>query len=66
MIELNSSMIKQASYDAMTGILTLVMNGGTYRYLDVPQDIYDGLLTAESAGKYFAQNIKGKFSFEKA
>jgi len=66
MIELNSSMIKSASYDHMTGILTLVMNGGAYRYMDVPSEIYDGLLTSESAGKYFAQHIKGKFRFEKA
>lgn len=32
-----------------------------YRYEGVPQSVFDGLLTAPSAGQFFAENVKGQF-----
>ena len=34
------------------------LNGAVYQYYDVPQSIYDGLMAADSHGKYFAAYIK--------
>lgn len=64
-MKINSSMIQACTYDPMTGTLTVTMHGAVYRYLDVPQDVADGLQTAESAGRYFGQYIKGKYQFER-
>ena len=34
------------------------LSGAVYQYFDVPQSIYDGLMAADSHGKYFAAYIK--------
>jgi hypothetical protein len=38
-------------------------NGRSYRYLNVPQKTFDGLLAASSKGTYFNQQIKDRFKF---
>ena len=38
-------------------------SGKTYRYLEVPAEIYDGLLDAESKGEYFNDTIKDAFVY---
>ncbi len=39
--------------------------GSTYDYAGVDQGTYDGLITATSPGKYFAEHIKDKFTYTK-
>ena len=39
-------------------------NDAVYRYKDVPQEVFDELLKAESVGKFFYSKIKGKFECE--
>lgn len=69
-----STMITEIEYDAEKQLLWLVFGkggkyvfgkGGKYEYKDVPKDIYEGLLGAESIGKYFLANVKGSFETEK-
>ena len=36
-------------------------NGAIYRYLDVPNDAYRQLLSAESKARYYDQNIRGRY-----
>lgn len=61
-----STMITEIEYDAEKQLLWLTFGkGGKYEYKDVPNDIYEGLLGAESIGKYFLANVKGKFETEK-
>ena len=36
-------------------------SGGLYRYSNVPESIYNGLMSASSHGKYFHAYIKGKY-----
>ncbi|MCK5611787.1 KTSC domain-containing protein [Candidatus Pacearchaeota archaeon] len=38
--------------------------GAVYRYKDVPEEVFDELLKAESVGKLFFAKIKGKFECE--
>ena len=38
--------------------------GRTYRYLDVPPEIYANLLDAESKGRFFLRNIRDTFAYD--
>ena len=59
---LSSTAISRASWDDETQELELVFtNGGSYTFENVPEHIYEGLITARSAGSYYAQQIKGRF-----
>lgn len=60
--DLNSSFLESATYDSDTSVLTIKFkNGKEYPYADVPKEIYDDLITAESAGTFFSREIKSKF-----
>lgn len=49
-----SSMLRDCSYDDNTSELTVTFhNGRSYTYEDVGELTYDGLIEAESPGKYF-------------
>lgn len=60
-----SGLISKIDYNEETEELTLTLKGGTYKYTDVPKQVFSDLLAADSAGKYFHSAIKGKFEFEK-
>lgn len=50
----------------ITGILIVTFaNGGKYEYAKVPQDQAEAFANAESPGKFFAREIKGKYEFKK-
>lgn len=36
---------------------------GSYVYKNVPKKVYDGLVSAESKGKYMHANVKGKYEY---
>ncbi|HCW91821.1 MAG TPA: KTSC domain-containing protein [Marinobacter sp.] len=40
-------------------------SGGVYRYSDVPDSAFNGLLSASSKGGYFNEYIRDRFSYEK-
>lgn len=62
-----SSNLEAATHYSSLNILEIEFkNGSIYRYRDVPESVYSGLLKAESAGKFFNSNIKnGGYSFSK-
>ena len=39
-------------------------NGDIYRYFDVPVQVYEAFLAAESKGRYFARHIRNEFRYE--
>jgi len=54
----NSSMLRRVRYDPKNKLLDVVFRTGEkYRYKDVPPDEYNGLMTAESHGKYMQRHI---------
>lgn len=59
-----SSMIKNAGYDPETQRLEVEFQatGHVYCYRAVPKEVYDALMAAPSAGKYFNSNIAKKFT----
>ena len=56
--KVNSSMLRRVRYDPRNRFLDVVFRTGEkYRYKDVPPDEYDGLMDAESHGKYMQRHI---------
>lgn len=57
----NSSSGIQAGYDKETQELTIVFPNGEYSFSGVPPDVYEGLLKAPSAGRYYNTRIRGVY-----
>ena len=61
-----SSNIKSVGYNMEKKILELEFNSNAiYHYKDVDTRTVVGFIFAESLGKYFSSNIKGKFEYVK-
>jgi len=59
-------MLDLVGYDARAQILEVVFNtGDRYRYLGVPLSEYEGLMKAESIGKYMHKYIIGHYDYER-
>jgi hypothetical protein len=58
-----SSALEQISYDEVAHTLcaTFRETGRTYVYEEVPQEIYDSLLFADSLSAYFNTHIRNRF-----
>jgi hypothetical protein len=53
-----SSMLAAVGYDAELKALVVLYNSGkAYQYLEVPPDVYDGLTSARSKGRYMLDHI---------
>lgn len=67
--EIKSSNLKTLTYDSEIQELIVEFNGNVnenkYKYKNVPQKVIESFLQAESKGKYFHSDIKGKYEFEK-
>jgi hypothetical protein len=59
-----SSMMTSIRYKHDARVLDITFTSGkTYRYLEVPVEIYEGFLDAESKGEFFSDSIKDEFNF---
>jgi len=62
MENINSSMLGNIMYNIYTTRLTVVFkNNQEYFYDNVPIEVWKQFNEAESKGKFYAQNIKGKY-----
>ena len=59
-----SSNIHSIGYDGTT-LYVRFHSGGLYEYLNVPEHIYQGLMSASSHGKYLHAFIKGHYAYRK-
>ena len=66
MLPVRSSNLRAIGYDRKRSILEVsFLNGSTYRYFDVPEYLYDGIMSANSHGKYLDAHIKqGSFRYQ--
>jgi hypothetical protein len=66
-VPIRSTALTSVGYDDKAYVLEVEFaHGGVYRYLGVPRDVYDGLLSAESRGAYFDEHVKKPgFAFER-
>ena len=62
----DSSNLASVGYDSAKQILEIEFNhGGIYQYLDVPEKKYKALMNADSHGRYFVNNIKDEYEFDR-
>jgi len=61
----DSSTIKASTYEYDTKNFYVVFVHATYRYIDVPAEVYQEFANAKSQGIALNGLIKGKFEFEK-
>lgn len=62
----DSSNLASVGYDASSEILEVEFkHGGIYQYSDVPEDVYEELMSASSHGIYFSANIRNDFNYIK-
>jgi hypothetical protein len=62
----DSTTIKSLNYLKEIKMLEVeFVRGVRYTYLDVPAEVYDALIFAESIGSYFNKNIAKKYLFQK-
>lgn len=61
----HSSNIVSVGYDAAAQTLEVeFQSGNVYQYLDVPEDMYQNFMTAESKGEFFHDNILKEFDYQ--
>lgn len=60
--EVESSVIRAVGH---TRVLEIEFESGrVYQYFDVPEDLYNEMLTSDSKGRFFNQNIRNKFPYQ--
>lgn len=65
-LKVSSSNLASIGYDSSSNTLQIEFNSGTiYNYSNVPEIIYDELMSASSHGKYFHANIRTDFRCRK-
>ena len=61
-----SSALQAAGYAESQALLYLLFRSGeVYRYFDVARRQYEEFLEADSKGRYFGRNIRGRFLYER-
>lgn len=67
MQSVKSSLLDKVGYDPEAKVLAVQMNysSDVYLYRDVPVDVFDDLLAADSKGAYYVKHIKGKYKTER-
>lgn len=59
-----SESIAEIGYDPSTSTLEVLFTSGRiYHYLKVPEDVYDGLMSADSHGKHLNATIKPRYQY---
>ena len=63
-VAVESSLLMEVAYEPGDRVLWLrFLNGRTYRYSDVPAEVYADLLEAESKGRFFNLEIKDVYPY---
>lgn len=60
--DIDSSNLKSAGYDEARGILAVeFQSGAIFHYYQVPLQVFEDFGAAESRGRYYAKEIRGKY-----
>lgn len=58
----SSSAISSVGYDPKERVLELEFSsGGVYEYYEVPPEVYESLMSAESKGRFISEQIRGQY-----
>ena len=59
-----SSNVARFAYEESNQVLKVEFKNGTvYDYYDIPDNVFQGMKSAPSAGQYLAQNVKSRFRY---
>lgn len=59
-------MLRSVGYDATNRVLEAEFtNGGIYRYYDVPAEVHEDLMAADSHGQYFNAHIRDRYRYDR-
>jgi len=59
---IHSSVIVSAGYDPGTNTMDVeFVSGRVYRYFMIPAEMFEALVKADSAGRYFNETIRERF-----
>ncbi|GAA5104386.1 KTSC domain-containing protein [Orbus sasakiae] len=65
-ISVDSSNLASVGYELETNTLEIEFKkSGIYQYFNVPEQVYNELMTAGSHGQYFSYQIKPHYSYQK-
>jgi hypothetical protein len=65
-VEVTSSTIREVKYDLTKEELIITFkNNAQYLYEGVSPETFKELISADSVGKYFDKEIKGKYNFKR-
>lgn len=65
--EVVSSNLRSVGYDEATRTLEIEFRSGrVYRYIEVPRDVYEELMSADSLGRYFNKYIREAYPYSRA
>ena len=56
-----SRAISSVGYNTNNTLEVRFTSGNTYRFFNVPQETVEKMLSCDSIGSFFSQNISGKF-----
>ena len=66
---LNSSALRTVDYRKISENQTLLdvefTTGGKYRYFGVPANVFESMINSDSKGKFFQDNIRDRYKFER-
>lgn len=58
----DSEFVDRVWYDSTKSDLYLELHGAVYQYRNVPGSVFQTLINAESPGRYYTYNVKGKYN----
>jgi len=62
----DSSSLESVGYDVSTHVLEIAFrNGGVYQYEDVPPEVFEDLMAADSLGRFFTARIRPRYSYHR-
>lgn len=65
-VSVSSSNIASVGHDDPTQTLEVeFLDGAVYEYYDVPEYVFQELITASSVGGYFGQRVKNVYGFSR-
>ena len=60
-----SNLLTTIGYDEEHEVLEVeLVSGAVYRYLGVPEEVFDGLRAARSKGRFFNEQVKDCYPWE--
>ncbi|MEA5595215.1 KTSC domain-containing protein [Rivularia sp. UHCC 0363] len=66
MLPVASPMANAIGYDSETEVLQIEFNSGAvYQFSNIDEDTWEDLYTSEAVGRYFNQNIKGRYESQR-